>query len=382
MNFVWHASFLPLAVLSLAFLVQIFIYSKYFFRLNSENKKRKNSPENSPKTPPVSVILYVKDEGEKLAKNLPKILEQDYPDFEVIVVNDGNEETISAVVARFQTTHKNLYQTYLPENAKVVSRKKMGLTIGIKAAKNDVLLLTNVSSAPISKRWIATMARHFDEKTDVVLGYGGFEKKAGFLNRIIGYDTLFLAMNYFSSAILGEPFMGVWRNLAFRKSAFLRQKSFAQVLNYRFGEDTLLVNLLANSQNTKVEFSCEGQTISEPKHSLRAWIRSKERWLSTFDFLKPKVRSRLILEMVSRVLFYGALAATAIEFLPLSATIAVGLFLVRLSVLFAAVVTSAKALGERHFAGTILLLDFIFPFVYFLIILKKLTLRTSKRKFD
>ncbi len=195
--------------------------------------------------PPVSVIICAKNESKNLSDFLPSILTQDYPNYEVIVVNDGSTDESEIVLANLERTYKHLYHTYIPENVKVMSPKKLALTVGIKAAKYDYLLFTDADCQTVSDKWIANMMRNFSPETDFVLGYGAYEQKPGFLSHLVSYDTFFILLQYMGFAYRGKTYMGVGRNMAYRKQLFFDRKGFASILHLQSGDDDLFINKAA-----------------------------------------------------------------------------------------------------------------------------------------
>jgi ADP-ribose pyrophosphatase len=186
-----------LGLLLLVFIYQIYFYTRYIqgvLRLRTAANKGKVAFQTE--QPPVSVIICAKDEVDNLRKYLPFVLQQEYPDFEVIVVNDGSTDETEDLLTDLKKTYSNLRSTFVPVGVTNLSTKKLALTLGIKAAKNDWLLFTDADCMPEDKTWISRMARNFNPGVEFVLGYGAYMKKKGFVNRLITYDTLFIALQY------------------------------------------------------------------------------------------------------------------------------------------------------------------------------------------
>lgn len=353
-----------MAVLLVVFGIQIYYYSYHFASIIKYRKKRDNGivpfVEN---LPPVSVIICAKNESENLRQFLPAILEQDYPCFEVIVVNDGSTDETSDLLQKLSLTYPNLYRTFVPENANIRSTKKLGLTIGIKAAKFDVLLFTDADCKPASNKWIENMARNFTQSTEFVLGYGAYMHEKGFMSRMISFDTLFIGMQSLGYALNGHPYMGVGRNMAYRKETFVRMKGFSKSLGIQSGDDDLFVNNGANEYNTRVEISADSVTWSVPKSAYRSWFRQKERHLSTSSFYKADGLLRIGVEVASRGLFYALICAIAI-LSPWTFGVVAGLFfLIRYAVQMIVVNKVAKQFNERKFYFSLLMFDVVLPLI-------------------
>ena len=249
-------------------------------------------------------MICARNDYNNLRRNLPMILEQDYPEFEVVVVNDGSDDETSYLLKSFAETYPRLSIVTITENLNFFSGKKFPLSIGIKSAKYDVLLLTDADCRPASPLWIRLMQSNFVDKKEIVLGYGGYESRPGFLNKLIRFDTMFIAIQYLSYALAGVPYMGVGRNLSYRKSLFYKTKGFISHYRIRSGDDDLFINAVAERKNTRIEISHESHTISEPKTSFADWVRQKHRHFSTGRFYKPKHKFLLSAFMITQFLFY------------------------------------------------------------------------------
>ena len=351
-------------ILSIAFLYQLYFYIRYMngvLRLRSNINKNKVS--FLTEQPPVSVIICAKDEADNLRQYLPFILQQDYPDFEVIVVNDGSTDETETLLNNLCVEYQNLRTTFVPVGARNLSTKKLGLTLGIKAAKNDLLLFTDADCMPEDNMWVSRMTRNFTPGTDFILGYGAYLNKKGFLNRLITFDTLFIALQYLGMAVSGKPYMGVGRNLAYRKETFFAHKGFASTLNLISGDDDLFVNQSGNSKNTKIEISPDSITWSEPNTTFSGWFYQKERHLSVSSYYKFSSKYRLSLEPLSRGLFYAALILSFVvgHLIILIATAA--LLLIRLIFQLIIINKSAKHFGERRYLFLVPVFDIFLPLV-------------------
>ena len=351
-------------ILSVAFIYQMYFYIRYMngvLRLRSNINKNKVS--FLTEQPPVSVIICAKDEADNLRQYLPFILQQDYPDFEVIVVNDGSTDETETLLNNLCVEYQNLRTTFVPVGARNLSTKKLGLTLGIKAAKNDLLLFTDADCMPEDNMWVSRMTRNFTPETDFILGYGAYLNKKGFLNRLITFDTLFIALQYLGMAVSGKPYMGVGRNLAYRKETFFAHKGFASTLNLISGDDDLFVNQSGNSKNTKIEISPDSITWSEPNTTFSGWFYQKERHLSVSSYYKYASKYRLSLEPLSRGLFYAALILSFVvgHLIILIATAA--LLLIRLIFQLIIINKSAKHFGERRYLFLVPVFDIFLPLV-------------------
>jgi cellulose synthase/poly-beta-1,6-N-acetylglucosamine synthase-like glycosyltransferase len=171
--------------------------------------------------------VCAREESENLRRNLGAVLEQDYPLFEVIVINDGNTDESEDYLTILEEKYPHLYHSFMPDSSRYISRKKLAVTLGIKASKYEWLVFTNANCMPQSNQWLRLMARNFTSRTQVVLGYSGYERGKGWLHKRVAFDNLFTSMRYLGFALAGSPYMGIGRNLAYRKELFYQQKGFS-----------------------------------------------------------------------------------------------------------------------------------------------------------
>ena len=359
---------IPGIVFIAVFLIQAYYYLYYYSGMIFYNRKMKKGKiaYNTTK-PPVSVIICAKNEAENLETFLPLILEQNYPQYEVIVVNDGSTDESNEILEKYKRKYPHLYYTFLPMEAKYMSHKKICLTVGIKAAKYENLLLIDADCQPAGKEWIGNMVRNFTGKPEIILGYGGHKYKKGMLNKMISFDVLFIAMQYLGFALKRKPYMGVGRNLSYKKELFFKNKGFASHLNLVSGDDDLFVKEVANKENTRVEFSPESVTWSARKMTFKSFLYQKERHLSTSPHYTFATQIKIGMEILSRILFYMlfiALTAYLINIQDyIAAGITGGIFFLRYIIQLIVINCTAGILREKKFAFSILFFDIILPLI-------------------
>lgn len=356
------------AVLLLSWLYQIYFYSRYLtviLRLKKAERKGKVTYASS--YPPVSVVICARDETDLLAKMLPLVLQQDYPQFEVIVVNNGASEETDNLLRAFKKTNPHLKSTFVPQGTTNLSTKKLALSLGIKAASYDWLLFTDADCMPQSNTWIQSMARNFVNGTEIVLGYGPYQLQQGWLSRIITYDTLFTALKYLSFAKAGKPFMGVGRNMAYNKAVYVRNNGFTSNLHLQSGEDDLFVNRASNRSNTRVECSPDSITVAEPVASLRAWLYQKQRHLYVVAHYSTRSKLSISFEPVTRFLFYGTMIASLIVFALyyhwIFLLLPVLLAIIRYAVQVIVINKSSGVFSERRYFLDLIFFDLYLPLV-------------------
>jgi cellulose synthase/poly-beta-1,6-N-acetylglucosamine synthase-like glycosyltransferase len=277
---------------------------------------------------PVSVVLSAKNEYPGLKKNLPLILEQDYPRFEVVVVNDASDDETIFLLEDLARQYDHLKIVTITQDLNFFKGKKFPLAIGIRSASYDHLLLTDADCTPAGRDWVKAMASGFSEGKEVVLGYGKYMEQKGFLNRIIRYETAFTALQYYSLALWGMPYMGVGRNLAYRKKLFIENRGFISHYNVSSGDDDLFINKVANRKNTAVQFTPESFTVSEPKPTFRTWWIQKRRHLTTGRYYK--FWHKIILGTYSASYLLFLILFLALLLLKSAPYIVTGLFVARL----------------------------------------------------
>lgn len=286
-------------VFSVAFAVQLGYNLIVFSRLAFYKEKPPQKQHQ-----PVSIIICARNESENLRKFLPYILEQDYPSFQVIVVNDCSFDDTGEYLKDLSPQYKHLKVVTIEEQEKYQHGKKFALTLGIKAAENELLLLTDADCMPASKHWLSNMQNHFVPGTDIVLGYGAYLKKNSLVNKLIRFDTFYTALQYLSFSLMNITYMGVGRNLAYRKELFFKNKGFASHYHLLSGDDDLFINEVATSGNTRVEIQPESFTRSIPKSNFKSWFYQKKRHLTTSTLYKAKHKRMLALFPVSSFIFY------------------------------------------------------------------------------
>ncbi|MDO7138421.1 glycosyltransferase [Algibacter lectus] len=327
-----------------AFIAVVFIQVVYYLFVFGNFAFLKIKKPSSKKLP-VSVIVCAKNEAENLKAFIPSIINQDYPEFEIVLINDGSHDDTLNVIEEFAKTNDNIKIVNVKNIEAFWGNKKYALTLGIKASKHDYLLFTDADCQPVSKYWIKDMSAHFSNKKSIVLGYGGYSKvKYSFLNKLIRFETVMTAVQYFSLAKIGMPYMGVGRNLAYAKTEFFNANGFIQHIKVRSGDDDLFINQVANSKNTAISFSPNSFTSSIPKSSFKAWYKQKRRHVSTAQLYKPKHKILLGLFYLSNVLFW--LLAIALLSTMYNWPIAPGLFLLRITIQYIVIGFSSKKLKE------------------------------------
>jgi len=241
---------------------------------------------NDASLPPVSVIIAARNESDNLYENLPFILQQDYPQFEVIVINHQSIDDSAYLLNAYSRQFPNLKIIEVSKSRHLKPGKKLPITLGIKGAKYDHLLFIDADCKPASTNWIRSMAAHFVPGKELILGYGPYKKEKGFLNRLIRFDTAWIAVSYFSMALSRMPYMGVGRNLAYTKSLFNSVHGFKSHYALPSGDDDLFIQEAAKKGNYTINLDKDAYSFSDAHASWGSWLRQKTRHYSTSDRYK------------------------------------------------------------------------------------------------
>jgi glycosyltransferase involved in cell wall biosynthesis len=265
----------------------------------------KNVQKPSPQVP-ISVIVCAKNEAENIRKNLPLLIAQDYPKFEIVLIDDASIDDTLDVFERYEKEFKNIKVVKVANNEAFWGNKKFAMTLGIKAASYEYLVFIAPNSRPSSKFWLSEMGANFSTQKTIVLGYGALEKvKHSFVNKIIRFDAFLNASHYFGWAILGKPYTGNGRNLAYKKAEFFKVRGYNDHMKIRSGEDVLFVNQAANASNTQVSFSKNSFTYTEPKKTFKDWFAQKKRQVALTKHFKIFDRFQIAFFFISNLFFYG-----------------------------------------------------------------------------
>lgn len=327
------------------FIVVVFIQAAYYLLIFSKFAFLKPKQESTKKIA-VSIIICAKNEVDNLQKFLPSVISQNYPDFEIVLINDASTDDTLEVMESFTALHKNIKIVDVKNTEAFWGNKKYALTLGIKASKNEYLLFTDADCKPLSEYWIHDMCAHFNDDISIVLGYGAYSKhKKSFLNKLIRFETLVTAVQYFSFSKVGIPYMGVGRNLAYTKTAFFKANGFIDHIKVRSGDDDLFVNQAATKSNTAICFTENSMTESNPKTSFESWIRQKRRHISTAQFYKTYHKFLLALFYCSQLLFW--LFAILLLLATFKWYIVVVLFLFKFIIQYSILGAASKKLGEH-----------------------------------
>lgn len=336
-------------------------YLLYFYLRLANYKPRENS---KIEYPPVSIIICAKNEDTNLKRNIPKILAQDYPNFEVIVVDDNSEDGTTEYLFFLSQKEPRLKRTKTGNINQLMAGKKFALTLGLKAAANDTIILTDADCTPASDQWLKKMVEGYQPGKEIILGYGPHEKQPGYLNSRVRYETFLTALNYLSFALAKLPYMGVGRNLSYKKHLFFETNGFFEHRQIPSGDDDLFVNKVATKRNTNIIIDKDAFTFSEPKETWDEWREQKKRHLSTGRYYKFKHKFFLAMMPVSHILFWTT-TIFLLSILYIYWFVVAGIFILRMVLLRYIFAKSMNRLDEKDLKKYIELFDVLQIFYYF-----------------
>jgi glycosyltransferase involved in cell wall biosynthesis len=302
-----------LGLLGITVLVQLYYLLGVFTRLLF-----RRSPTPPSQLPPVTVVVCAHNELENLRTLLPMLNEQDYPNYEVIVMDDRSVDGTVNFADTEAKQWKRVRFLHIEQEYEHVTPKKYAITTAVRSAKHEIILLTDADCRPTTDQWIKGMVAYLTPDKQIVIGFSPYEKRSGFLNRLIRFETFYAAIQYLSLALAGKPYMAVGRNLMYRKSLFLQNKGFYTHLRVTGGDDDLLMNEIATPQNTAVCLDPDTFMVSIPKRNWAAWYWQKKRHLSVSKYYKFPNKVRLAVlsgtHILSWMFFIGLAAWVGLSF--------------------------------------------------------------------
>lgn len=291
-----------------SFVLIQFLYVLFIHRKLAFYKEQPIS--NDTKLPPVSIIIAARNESDNLYENLPSILNQNYPEFEVIVVNNQSIDDSGWLLTAFCQQFPNLRVVELGKNKHLRPGKKLPITLAIKAAKYEHFVLTDADCKPTSSNWLKLMASKFNEQKQIVIGYGPFTKSKGIINKIIRFDTAWIGVSYLSMALAKLPYMGVGRNIAYTKGVFNSVNGFKSHYSIPSGDDDLFIQEAAKKNNYTIQIDADSHCYSPAAPSWSRWVYQKSRHYSTSSRYKVFKKFLLGLYPLTLVLMW-------VSFIPL-----------------------------------------------------------------
>lgn len=297
-----------LALLVLSFVALCLYYGLVWLRVGRCKKdvvSRQTSVAAS--QPSVSVVMVVHNESEFLKKSMPYLLEQDYPDFEVVVVDYMSTDDTHYVLHICAENYPQLKPITLKHDVNMFQGKKYPLSIGVKSATKDVILLTEAESVPKSFDWISNMVQGYSGGTQMVIGYNLVKGNGTLLGAFQQYENMAYNASYIGAALMGNPYTATGRNLSYRRDFFFKQGGFISHYSIPDGADDLFVNQNANSRNSALILNSEASVISEPRNTFGLWHQDRAHRLYTRRYYGWGDRLMLSVYPLSQIVFLAAL---------------------------------------------------------------------------
>ena len=362
-------SFIVLLCFGITFIIQLIYHWCVFSKLAFYKKKDKTKSDDQ--LEPVSVVVCARDAYEYLQDLVPVLLTQDYPDYEIVIVNDCSEDETDEWLKDIERREPKIKPVQLRQHLNFFNGKKFPLSMGIKSAKNDLIVLTDVNCLPTNSQWLRSVVHSYGNNTEVVIGYSPYFNKKGVFNQIMRFDAVQYAMQYLSAALNKHPYMGIGTNLSYRKELFYRHKGFTSHYTTSVGDDDLFVSQVAKGKNTEVLIDAENAILTTPPHKFGMWAHIKSGRYSTIPQYDVKAKASSALFTWSHFLFYAsfialmllkpafALSIGAVYYIP----ILVFFFLLRYGSQMIIYHGATKRLGEKGLLPGLIVYDLLFAFL-------------------
>ena len=362
-------SFIILLCFGITFIIQLIYHWCVFSKLAFY--KEKDRTKSDDQLEPVSVVVCARDAYEYLQDLIPVLLTQDYPDYEIVIVNDCSEDETEEWLKDIERRETKIKPVQLRQHLNFFNGKKFPLSMGIKSAKNDLIVLTDVNCLPTNSQWLRSVVNSYGNNTEVVIGYSPYMNKKGVFNQIMRFDAVQYAMQYLSAALNKHPYMGIGTNLSYRKELFYRHKGFTSHYTTSVGDDDLFISQVASKKNTEVLIDAENAILTTPPHKFGMWAHIKSSRYSTIPQYDVKAKASSALFTWSHFLFYAsfialmllkpafALSIGAVYYIP----ILVFFFLLRYGSQMIIYHGATKRLGEKGLLPGLIVYDLLFAFL-------------------
>ncbi len=327
--------------------------------------------------PSVSIVVCARSEAKNIMELVPLLMTQEYPNFEVLVVNDRSWDDTKDILEALKIKYPELRMIHIEENERHhFSGKKMAITLGIKGASNEHLVFTDADCRPTTNQWLKHLSSKFTEKKKIVLGYSPYKRKKGMLNRLIRFDTFTIAMNYFSCAKAGMPYMGVGRNMAYTKTIHFWKGGFRSHYHIASGDDDIFINQNATKENTALVLHSDSHVESLPKTTFEEWKRQKSRHMTTAGQYKFIHKMYIGLYTVSLLGFYVSIPLTIL----LNKTLLISLTFFGVRTLLQILIfrLSAKWLGNKGLTFSSPFLELIMIYLNFVFYIRSFFAKKEK----
>ena len=310
MHIVFHYNSLSFIIL-ICFLFCLFLQLLYHWAFFSRVAfyKKKNAVKTDNELEPVSVVICARDAYEYLVDILSALLNQDYPDYEIVIVNDCSEDETEEFLKNIERKEPKIKAVQLRQHLNFFNGKKFPLSMGIKSASNDLLVLTDCNCMPNNDQWLRSVVECYKTHTEVVIGYSPYVRRKTLFNKLIRFDALRQGMFYLSAALSKHPYMGIGKNLSYRKELFYRNKGFTSHYTTSVGDDDIFISQVATKKNTEVLIDANNIITTAAPNNFRLWMRQKSSRYSTFSHYKMGTKVSQCVFLWSQFLFYASFIA-------------------------------------------------------------------------
>ena len=366
-----RVSFIVLLIFGITLIIQLLYHWGVFSKVAFYKNKRQ--PKTDGELEPVSIVLCARDAYEYLIELVPVLLGQDYPDFEIVIVNDCSDDETEEYLKDLERKEPRIKPVRLKQHLNFFNGKKFPLSMGIKSAQNDLIVLTDCNCMPTNDQWLRSVVNCYGKNTEVVIGYSPYIRKKGLLNYLMRFDAVQNALLYLSAALKGRPYMGVGKNLSYRKELFYRNKGFTSHYTTSVGDDDLFVSQVATKKNTEVLIDPDNAILTTPVSNFHQWSRQKSSRYSTVRQYSAGARLLLSLFYLSQFLFYASfIALIALCTMPAFTItggevfyipILVFFFLLRFGTQLFIYHKASTRLGEKGLLPGLIAYDFLFAFL-------------------
>ena len=364
-------SFIVLIIFGISLVTQLFYHWGFFSKVAFF--KKQGRPKLNEELEPVSVVLCARDAYEYLVELIPALLKQDYPDFEIVVVNDCSDDDTEEFLKDLERKESRVKPVQLKQHLNFFNGRKFPLSMGIKSAQNDLIILTDCNCMPVNDQWLRSVVNRYNNRTEIVIGYSPYVQKKSTMNRLMRFDALQNGLFYLSAALNRHPFMGVGKNLSYRKELFYRNKGFISHYTTTVGDDDLFISQVANKKNTEVLIDADNAILTTPTNSFWLWMRQKSSRYSTISRYSTRSRLSLSLFYTSQFLFYVSFvvllalcsrpAFTITNGAMLYIPILTFFFLLRYGTQLIIYHKASRRLGEKGLLPGLIVYDFLFAFL-------------------
>lgn len=331
------------------------VYGKFVFRRKKEALSLREVP--------LSVVVVVRDNASQVLQTLPRLLEQQYPNYEIVVVNDRcpDEQSLFAI-NEYRKRYSNVKFIDLRDAVSTSRGYKMATSMGIKCASYDNIVVTGPDCLPSSEHWLANISQKFQNSKKIVLGYSTFIKRKTPYNIFLHFDKVVGALQYFSHALWNSTYRGDFNNIAFARNLFYNQKGFTSFNHLEWGEEDLFISRIATPTNVSVEYSPESSIIKQNIPSYGYWRLHKISLFYTRKFNSLKNKLLLSFYNITNLLFYTLLVFGIVFCLKAPAILysIIGVAVARIASLYIVFGIGAKKLNERQIIPHLLFYDLLF----------------------